>query len=600
MRKSNKKWLPALAAALIIASPIAIAAGLSYQDPPADQQRGEQRERPTLISEIQGSVSSGTVTDATGQAQRSTWSAWESDSQRRSERLNFQGGGNVDSTVSPSSMLSGRLEWNNDAWSECKTSASNEYCGTMVSGLRERSVWCQFDRANGQSGTASDGLCLTAQGAKPETTRSCQMEITSDCVHPPIIVSLEAAPQGPFLADGSDSVTLTATLRRTTGEVAAGETVSWTTSRGTLNRQTTTTNNSGVTSVTLRSDSIGIATVRAQANDSRMNVGVEFVTPIPDFVGLTASPSSGIIANGSDRSTVTAILQYANGKRASGKAVSFTTSRGNLSAGAATTDAQGRATVTLSSTNEGVANITARHSSSSASTAVTFDRLRTMSIADITASPNNGILADGTDYSNITATVRYDDGEPASGEVVSFSRSMGFLSANSATTNGSGQATVRHASNTTGTSVVTATYGGSSRSTNVGFVANRIPAGNYNSTIASGAGAYPTPNGYLFMYYWNLVPQMAGIPTGYFMGDDGGTSNNAIHFNQRVDILKNVSIQIEGFDTWGNSMGLCPAYYEEKPHSNNAGSFGVARIRLTCPLVGFVFVPTSISIKISH
>ncbi len=134
----------------------------------------------------------------------------------------------------------------------------------------------------------------------------------------------------------------------------------------------------------------------------------------------------------------------------------------------------------------------------------------------------------------------------------------------------------------------------------MGFVANRIPAGNYNSTIASGAGAYPTPNGYLFMYYWNLVPQMAGIPTGYFMGDDGGTSNNAIHFNQRVDILKNVSIQIEGFDTWGNSMGLCPAYYEEKPHSNNAGSFGVARIRLTCPLVGFVFVPTSISIKISH
>nr|WP_289073692.1 Ig-like domain-containing protein [uncultured Halomonas sp.] len=515
MRKSNKKWLPALAAALIIASPMAIAAGLSYQDPPADQQRGEQRERPTLISETQGSVSSGTVTDATGQAQRSTWSAWESDSQRRSERLNFQGGGNVDSTVSPSSMLSGRLEWGNDAWSECKTSASNEYCGTMVSGLRERSVWCQFDRANGQSGTASDGLCLTAQGAKPETTRSCQMEITSDCVHPPIIVSLEGAPQGPFLADGSDSVTLTATVRRTTGEVAAGETVSWTTSRGTLNRQTTTTNSSGVTSVTLRSDSIGIATVRAQANDSRMNVGVEFVTPVPDFVGLTASPSSGIIANGSDRSTVTAILQYANGKRASGKAVSFTTSRGNLSAGSATTDAQGRATVTLSSTNEGVANITARHSSSSASTAVTFDRLRTMSIASITASPNNGILADGTDYSNITATVRYDDGEPAGGEVVSFSRSMGFLSANSATTNGSGQATVRHASNTTGTSVVTATYGGSSRSTNVGFVTASETAYSNNTNdrtlITWYRGACYAPGAYPRQHYAEIMGYEAAM-----------------------------------------------------------------------------------------
>lgn len=84
---------------------------------------------------------------------------------------------------------------------------------------------------------------------------------------------------------------------------------------------------------------------------------------------------------------------------------------------------------------------------------------------------------------------------------------------------------------------------------NVGFVTNRIPAGNYNSTITIDAGSCPTPNCYLFMYYWNLVPQTAGIPTGYFMGDDGGTANNATNFNQRVDVLKNVSIQIEGFDT---------------------------------------------------
>lgn len=135
---------------------------------------------------------------------------------------------------------------------------------------------------------------------------------------------------------------------------------------------------------------------------------------------------------------------------------------------------------------------------------------------------------------------------------------------------------------------------------NVGFVTSSLPAGNYTSTMVSGAGFYPTPSGGLISYFWNLTPQISGIPTGYLMGDTAAGRNVSIHFNQKVDLLKNISIQLEGFDIWGNSVGFCPAYYEEQPHVNEAGSFGVSKIRLTCPLTGWSFVPSLIGVKITH
>lgn len=272
-------WLPSIAVAFLLASPLALANGLSYEDPPPAEQRGELRERPEVTNHGPGNRAGGNVTDATGQTQQSTWSAWESTSTREVEELYFEGGGETDSTISPSSMLSGRLEWANEAWSGCKASASTEYCGTMVSGLRERSVWCDIERANGTKGAVTDGLCLTARGAKPEITRSCQTELKTNCVYPPVVVTVSALGGGPFLANGSDSVTLRATVRRTDGTIAAGETVRWSTSRGILSRSSTTTNSSGVTSVTLRSSSAGYATVRATAGTTR-STSVQFVSPV--------------------------------------------------------------------------------------------------------------------------------------------------------------------------------------------------------------------------------------------------------------------------------------------------------------------------------
>lgn len=471
------RWLPSIAVAFLLAAPLTFASGLSYDNPPPDRQRGELRDRPEVASDGPSSRAGSTVTDATGQSQQSTWSTWGSSPTREAERLYFEGGGRIDSTVSPSSMLSGRLEWDNGVWSDCKTSASNEYCGTVVSGVRERSVWCDFQQANGSASVGDDGLCIAAQGAKPDTTLSCQMAITTDCVYPPVIVSLNAAPAGKFLADGTDVVTFTATVHRTTGEVAAGETVNWSTTRGALNRTATTTNSSGVTSITLRSSSIGMATVKATSDKTSMSESVEFVTPIPDFVGITASPNSGLLANGSNRSTITATLQYANGKRASGQSVSFTTSRGNLSRGSTTTNAKGLATVTLSSTSHGSATITAQHSNKKATTSVTFDEVMVPRITGISASPTSGIEADGSSGSTITATVKNQHGSPVSDELVSFSTSLGRLHQSSAWTNDSGNASAWLTSNQTGTANVSATFAGDSRSTNVGFVATSSVGG---------------------------------------------------------------------------------------------------------------------------
>lgn len=373
--------------------------------------------------------------------------------------------GGDDSTMVQNTMESGRLEWATGAWSDCEVT-DIPYCGTYQ-GIERRPVFCTLASINGSGSKPADGYCINAVGPKPPTTRSCNLKVETDCTPAPTIIRVTSSPSGSLLANNSDSATVTATMQHANGTRAAGEEVTWSTSRGRLSRATSVTNSNGQASVAVRSGSIGSARVTASSYDSSMSTLVDFVTPVPGLEGLTASPSRGVIPNNSDTSTITATVRHANGKAAAGVRVDFSTNRGSLNATYRITNSNGKASVALRSPTSGTATVTARHNGDSRQVNVVFPSPR---VVGLSASPSSGVKANNSDRSTITAVVRYPDGTAASGERVNFSTSRGTLSATSRTTNINGRASVTLRSGSAGTARVTARSNGTSRYTNVSFV----------------------------------------------------------------------------------------------------------------------------------
>lgn len=455
-------WLAVIAT--ISLSTSTLASGLEYADPPPDTQRGEYRPRPTpapTLEPTQGNI----VTDSTGQAAQSSWSTHVSSEERQEAPVHFGGGGD-DASSSPY-MLSGRVEWNQGEWSDCEPSTTDDYCGSVVDGTKTRSVWCEIDRIDaGIDSSIGNSLCtIPVAGAKPATTAACAATLVTDCNPAPSIVAISATPGRDLLADGNERFTITATLKEPNGTRVPNRPITWTTTKGTLNTTTTTTNSNGEASVTLRSSTIGDARVTASSFDSSRSTTVTFVTTIPDLVSLSASPASGVSANNSDTSTLTATVKYVNGQPAPSVRVNFSTNRGTLSRSWQNTDSNGRARITLRSGSAGTAKVTASSSGDTRSTNVGFSG---PSLVGLSASPSSNVTANGSSSSRIRATVRYPNGQSAPNSSVSFSTTRGWLNRTTATTNSSGYADVYLRSNSAGTAKVTA-RSGNSRSTNVYF-----------------------------------------------------------------------------------------------------------------------------------
>jgi hypothetical protein len=140
---------------------------------------------------------------------------------------------------------------------------------------------------------------------------------------------------------------------RNGGSGVAGQTVTFSTSRGVFSVSTATTDADGVASANLSSTTAGPAVVVAQIpNVGSVNLPVQFVATTPSRVVVQASPgavspnASGRVTN---QSNIEAVVRDANGNAVANRQVNFTLiqdlSNGTLSPGTATTDANGRAQV---------------------------------------------------------------------------------------------------------------------------------------------------------------------------------------------------------------------------------------------------------------
>ncbi|MEO6185335.1 MAG: Ig-like domain-containing protein, partial [Steroidobacteraceae bacterium] len=140
------------------------------------------------------------------------------------------------------------------------------------------------------------------------------------------------------------------------GAPVAGQTVNFSTTRGTVTAATAVTNGSGVATTSVTSTNAAGAVVTANSGVSTATLALEFVAQTPATIDIQPSAFS---IGPNQTSTLTAVLRDAAGKLVKKKTVVFTLNDvmgGTLSVGAANTDSQGRAQTVYTASNTTSAN----------------------------------------------------------------------------------------------------------------------------------------------------------------------------------------------------------------------------------------------------
>ena len=326
--------------------------------------------------------------------------------------------------------------------------------------------------------TNADGVATTTLTAAT-TTGTATVSATSGGANGSTTVAFVAgapaniavtADPSTITADGGSTSTITAVVTDANGNPVAGAEVSFGTTLGTVDEIGTTDANGVATATLTASTTAGTATVSATSGGASGSTDVAFVAGPAANVAISADPAT-LPANGSSTSTISALVTDANGNPVAGESVSFGTTLGTINPATATTDENGLATATLTSTTTAdTATVSATANGIAASTDVPFLAGGPSNVA-VTADPTT-LTADGTSTSSISALVTDENGNPLSGQEVTFATTDGTIAPSSATTDANGVATATLTSSTTaGTATVNATADSAVGSVDVTFAA---------------------------------------------------------------------------------------------------------------------------------
>ncbi len=293
-----------------------------------------------------------------------------------------------------------------------------------------------------------------------------------------------------IIADGEATATVTATVLDVNQEAAIdGTEVVFSTTSGTLSCPSASTAGcvetlggvkaqtaNGIARVVLTSSmAIGTATVTASADDVSDNVAIDFVAGAPYRVEMSANPNN-LTANGSQTSTINAVVFDAADRRLSGVSILFEldpVNMGQLSETVVTTSQTGLASVEFTApTNldQDTVTVIARDEDGNelegGQVSITLIEAQVASITAETGA--DSIVADGETMVLVAATVNDPDGNAVSdGTEVTFTTSAGTFEGatdpaaqiNRATTGGRATASLISATNV-GTATITVTAGG--------------------------------------------------------------------------------------------------------------------------------------------
>jgi len=299
-----------------------------------------------------------------------------------------------------------------------------------------------------QGTTAANGTATaTLATAGDPTDRDIKITGTAGASTATVDVSVigtKLSMSGPSNMVLGDTQPYTVSLVDSAGGGISGQSVDVTSAKdNTLNPSTFTTSTSGQGSFTVKAVNSGTDTLTAAAAGLKVSQAVAVSN---DSFTFTSPAANANIRIGTPE-TVT-IIWKSSGVAKAGQTVNFSATRGTLSAAAATTLADGSASVTISSTTAGPSVISAGSTGVSAQVIVNFIATTPHAIA-LQASPTT-VSTQG--QATIAATVRDLTGNLVAGQVVDFTlndSTGGTLSAASATTNGQGQASVTYKASST-------------------------------------------------------------------------------------------------------------------------------------------------------
>ncbi|AVZ00433.1 hypothetical protein DAI21_22715 (plasmid) [Lelliottia sp. WB101] len=265
-------------------------------------------------------------------------------------------------------------------------------------------------------------------------------------------------------ANNQDEVILSLKLANSDGQVTSGQSVMWHTSEGTLSADNSLTDDKGIATVRLKSNTPGSAIVTATHGSTEWvseKITMKDATPVLRIV----EDKHSALANGKETITFSVSVTRKDGTPLEGKKILWSSGMGTLSHKSSFTDDAGKASVSLTSEVEGETFVHAEIESENIyadSSPVKFSEVLVMFLI-YTQSVHVG----GT--SNIALILENINREPREGATVNWSTSGGSLSEAVTLTDSNGVSYIDLTSNEKGTFTVTATVGDNKMSAKISF-----------------------------------------------------------------------------------------------------------------------------------
>ncbi|MEE6880226.1 Ig-like domain-containing protein, partial [Escherichia coli O126:H19] len=208
-------------------------------------------------------------------------------------------------------------------------------------------------------------------------------------------------------------------------------------------------------------------------NSSSLSRNVTFIADVrtAKIADLVVSQDNAV-ADGATANTLRARVTDAFGNALNGQTVSVLADNGATTAPTATTQPDGTVEISVTSQTAGISAVTASVNNSSQSQNVTFIAdVRTAQIADLVVTRDNAV-ADGAMANTLRVRVTDAFGNALAGQTVSVMADNGATVTPTVITGQDGTVEISVASQTAGTSVVTASINNSSLSRDVMFIAD--------------------------------------------------------------------------------------------------------------------------------
>ncbi|GAA0341638.1 hypothetical protein GCM10009131_21200 [Morganella psychrotolerans] len=260
--------------------------------------------------------------------------------------------------------------------------------------------------------------------------------------------SLTAVPDS-ILADGTEISALTLTLKDVNGNLVKGQTVAFSTVLADTTFSTVTDNQDGTYTATLKGTKSGEAALKVTVNGADLAVAAVSVTLNGDGGNLSKDKSSlkavpdTIVADDTETSALTLTLKDVNDNPVTGQAVLFSTTLADTTFSTVTDNQDGTYTATLKGTKAGEAALKVTVNGTELAVAATSVTLTadegnlSGEKSALTAVPDS-ILADNTETSTLTLTLKDVNDNLVSGQTVLFSTALADVTFSTVTDNQNG------------------------------------------------------------------------------------------------------------------------------------------------------------------